>query len=135
LICLASGPVGCGSKKGVTVKGKVVLPPNVKLDKEDSINLRFVPTKRDKTGKSGTGGSVSPSDLTFTIKDVEPGSYKIGATFSAYPGKDNKEREKSFMRLNKEFDPEESSKLTFEVTSDPEQSIVVDFVAGTVSKQ
>src|SRR5439155_23373531 len=132
LICLV-GSVGCSGKKGIVVKGKVVLPAGVQLDKNDSVSVRIVPESKDKSGKGGASAGVNVSDLTFTLKDVAPGKYKAGATFSTYGS--TKQHEAEFKKLNEKYDPEGSSPLTYEVTSDSEQSITIDLAAGKVTKQ
>jgi hypothetical protein len=134
LICLV-GPVGCGGKKGSTVNGKLVLPPNLQVDKTDTGDVRLIPETRDKSGKGGATANFNGSDLTFTLKDVAPGKYKVGVTLTPYPGKENKERDATFKKINHQYDVEGGSKLTYEVTSDSEQSITIDLVAGTVTKK
>jgi hypothetical protein len=130
LVCLA-GPVGCG-KKGSTVTGKIVLPADIKLDKTDSGNVRFVPTERALKGKGG-GGSLKIDDQSFEAKDLAPGEYKIEVTLQAYPGQENKKRAEVYEAFNKKFDGE-NTKLKYTVTSDPQQSITIDTVKETVSK-
>jgi hypothetical protein len=132
LVCLV-GSVGCGGKKGSTVNGKIVLPPHVSMDKNDTGDVRLVPEVRDKTGKIGGSGNFNGSDLTFSLKDVVPGKYKVGVTLTAYPGS-SKEKEAAFKKVNEQFNVEGASKMTYEVTADSEQSITIDLAAGTVSK-
>ena len=132
LVCLC-GPAGCSSaKKGAVVTGKVVLPPGVHLAKEDVGNLRLVPD--DKNAK--VPGAVLKSDLTFEFKDVPPGKYKVGVHLSAYSGtKDSEKREATYKKVNERYNAESSSKLTYDVTADSPQSILIDLSKGTVTKQ
>jgi hypothetical protein len=55
-------------------------------------------------------------------------------TLTPYPGKEHKEREAAFNKVNHQYDVEGGSKLTYEVTADPEQKITVDLAAGKVIK-
>jgi len=56
---------GCGGKKAVVVKGKYVLPPDVKLNETDSVQINFVP--EDPSGK-GAGAVTTTKDSTFTVQ-------------------------------------------------------------------
>src|SRR5262245_25764944 len=113
-VCLL-GPTGCGGKKGTDVTGKLVLPAGVQLAENDSINIRFIPQKEDKTGKGGGSGGVSPTDLSFTVKDIAPGKYKISVNIQPYPGSEQVKHAAAFAPLNKTFEAE-NTPLTYEVT-------------------
>ena len=128
LVCLVSS-VGCGSKKGTPLTGKVLLPDKVKLDTNDTATVRFV---SDQKGGPGAVGKVNPSDLTFTV-EVPPGSYKVGAEFVPYPGgKANDAHHKALKNLSERFDAE-NSKMTYTVTSDSNQTITVNLKEGKVT--
>jgi len=121
---------GCGGAKPVSVTGAVVLPPKVSLKDDDSLQLSFTP---DGSGKSA-GASANPKDGSFTAELV-PGKYKIGVAIKPYAGhKESAKREESFRDLNKAFHVA-ATKLSYEVTSDPKQSIKVDLAAGNVVKK
>jgi hypothetical protein len=123
---------GCKSATGVTVNGKVILPPKLSLHDNDSVSLSFMPA--EKTGKAAPA-SVSPKDLTFTATNVQPGKYKITVQFQGYPGaKDTEKRAEVFAPVNKSFDSE-NTKLSYEVSDTSPQSITVDLAARTVTKQ
>jgi hypothetical protein len=134
LICLLALS-GCGGKKAVTVKGKLVLPSNIKLDKTDVIQISFVPEDAKDTTRSA---KPSPTDLSFVVqnasgKGLVPGKYKVTAKIDVYPGPDNKKREETFKQINQSYNLLKS-KLIYEVTSDPEQTVTVDLTKGTVTK-
>lgn len=131
LLCLL-GPAGCGGAKGNKLTGSVVLPPGVKMEPNDSGGIRFIPA--GKTGKVAAAG-LDPKTLTFTAKDVQPGKYKVGLTLDAYPGPARDKRQKVFEDLGKRYNPDSTSPLTYEVTADPEQSIVIDLSKNTVTKK
>jgi hypothetical protein len=125
---------GCG-QHGATVKGTVVLPPQVKLEENDSLIVILVP--------EGENSVASPSpvkpDLSFvsmgpTGKGVPPGKYKITVSLTPYMGSPEAEKRKpSLDPINKQYDSAHT-KLSYEVTSDPQQSITIDLAKGTVTK-
>ena len=127
---------GCGGKKPVTVKGKLVLPSTMKLAETDIVQISFVPQE-----EKGLAGSAKPSltDLSFVVKDtngkgVVPGKYKVTVKFDAYAGmKDGQKRADAMKPINDSYGLLKS-KLTYEVTLDEEQNITVDLIKGTVTK-
>lgn len=122
--------LGCGGGKTVTVSGKLVLPPKVKLAETDSIAVTFAP--EDKDGKSASA-TVSPKDLTFNAQ-VPPGKYKIGVTVQPYAGtKDAEARTKEINAVIGSFDAAATA-LRYEVTAESTQSVTIDLAKGTVSK-
>jgi hypothetical protein len=122
---------GCGGGAAPrTVSGKLILPPGVKLAQSDMLSVTFVPEAKD--GKTAVA-DVSP-DHTFTTRQVMPGKYKITVAAQAYPGeKGFEQRTAAFENFNKQFEPG-TTKLSYEVTQDPNQSITVDLAKGTVTK-
>src|SRR5438105_2386907 len=87
VLCLS----GCGGPKSGTVKGKVVLPAGLKLEKDDSLQVTLSPVTANAPG--GGGAKVDPSDLTFTNKGpegkgVQAGKYKVSVTFNPYTSDD-----------------------------------------------
>ncbi|HTU21097.1 MAG TPA: hypothetical protein VMG10_23795 [Gemmataceae bacterium] len=127
---------GCGGgTKGPTIKGTVVLPSNVKLNKDDSATLVFLP---DGEGGKEFAAPINASDLTFSAvgplgKGVTPGNYKITVKLQPYAPGNSPER-KAFDQLNTKYSSG-SSKLTYKVTEESVQSIAVDLNAGTVTKK
>lgn len=134
-VCLLASS-GCGGKKVVNVTGKLILPPGIKLDKTDIVQLSFVPED-----SKATAGAVKPTppDLSFVVKDsagkgIVAGKYKVTVKFDAYPGMaDSQKRNEIFKQINQNYTLLKS-KLTYEVTQDPEQAVTVDLTKGTVTK-
>lgn len=126
---------GCGRKTAV-VKGTVVLPANVKLIESDSAKIIFMPEEKDRPACSG---AISTSDNSFvahnpTNKGLPPGKYKVTVRLQPYPGsKGSEKRQELFARINDKYD-ELASKLTYEVTEEPTQSITIDLTKGTIAK-
>jgi hypothetical protein len=122
---------GCTGKKGVTVQGKVVLPPAVKLEESDVVSITFTPEGvKDK----GAGAQASPKDLSFAAKGVFPGKNRIGVKITPYMGSPGSEkRSEALAPLNNMFGAN-NDKLTYEVTRDSTQSITIDLTKGTVTK-
>jgi hypothetical protein len=121
---------GCGgSKKTVTVSGKVVMP-KVKLMDTDSITVTFTP-EDNPTAPGGTS-SVSPKDLAFSV-NVAPGKYKVAVTVQGYPGeKGSDKRDSEFANYFGKYGTGVTP-LRYEVTSDPNQSITIDLAKGAIS--
>jgi hypothetical protein len=129
---LAGALAGCGSKSsGVEVKGKVVVPKQVKLADTDSIIVTFLPEGDPKA--SGATATVNPKDMTFSTT-VRPGKYKVAVTFQPYPG------EKDSAKRAKELEPKvgayttESTPLRAEISSESPQTMTIDLAAGSISK-
>lgn len=130
VLCLftLAGCDGSGSRR--TVSGKVILPPGMKLADNDSVTIAFIPEAKDvKTPIVDVA-----KDLTFKTNDTVPGKYKITFAAQAYAGeKGFEQRSAAFERVNKNFSAE-TTKLSYEVTQDPQQSITIDLAKGTVTK-
>jgi len=128
--------VGCGSApKGPTLKGTVVLPPNVKLEENDSASVVFVP---DGTEGELFAASINPSDLSFSTKGspgkgIVPGKYKVTVNLQPYVPGESKQKQ-IFDTINTRYDTA-NSRLMYQVTSEPEQSITIDLNKGTVTRQ
>jgi predicted small lipoprotein YifL len=126
---------GCG-KKNAIVNGKIILPANIKLIESDRGKIIFVPEDKNAPASSAT---ISSSDNSFVVngpanKGVPLGKYKITVQLQPYPGeKGSEKRSDLFARLNDKYDPE-VSKLTYEVTADSTQSITINLIKGTVTK-
>jgi hypothetical protein len=126
---------GCGAG-GQPVNGTVVFPPNVTLQSDDSIAIVFQP--EDPSGKAANG-QVSPDDKTFIAKGpngggIPPGKYTVALTITPYTGHpDYKKRAKMIEDFNKQYSTT-PTRLAYEVKSDSPQSIMVDLVRGSVTK-
>jgi hypothetical protein len=133
-LCLV-GLVGCGAKKGVELKGSVVLPKNMPLG-NGSVTVTLIP--EDKSGTEASA-NVTSKDTTvaFRRSDVDgvlPGKYKVVARLKAYAGSPEAAKvAASYKQFNKLYD-HEKTKLTCEVTADPNQAITIDLNAGKVTK-
>jgi hypothetical protein len=129
---------GCGSStkgKGATLKGTVVLPSNVKLQQNDMAAISFVP---EADGGQAFTSQINTTDLSFVVqavpgKNLTAGKYKISFRFQAYKPGESKEK-KIFEGMNAKYDSTKS-KLSYDVTEEPQQSITVDLNKGTVTKQ
>lgn len=127
---------GCGgSKKGPTIKGTVVLPPNVKLAENDSATITFAGSGE---GTKQFATPINVADLTFqasgpTGKGVIPGEYKIAVRLQPYAG--GKSQHKPACDAINDKYSSGNSNLSYKVTEDPEQSITVDLTKGTVTKK
>ncbi|MCI0465270.1 MAG: carboxypeptidase-like regulatory domain-containing protein [Gemmataceae bacterium] len=109
------------------------MPDNVKLTDKDSATVGLVPV--DKTAKGSTSGPISPGDGSFTLKDVPPGKYNVTVSLQGYPGdKDSAKRDQLFAPLNKAYGAAGKKQLSYDVTSDPNQSITIDLKNGSVTK-
>lgn len=128
---------GCGPGKGSVVTGKIVLPKDIKLEKDDQVSINFIP---EGDAKYAAAGSANGSDLSFTIATgtvgVQPGKYKITVSITPYPNPNLKESEKRNRTLNdgfnKQFD-KTATKLSYEVVSG-DNNITIDLQNNTVKK-
>ena len=124
---------GCGSRT-VTVKGNLVPPPNVELKEGDTATINFVP---DGAQGGGGVGIYSPADKSFVVRSADgqgmaPGKYKVTVTLTPYPGAQSEQRAATFTEVNNKYS---SGSLTYEVTNDSNQVIVIDLGKGTVTKK
>jgi hypothetical protein len=125
---------GCGSRT-VTVKGTLAPPPNVQLQDDDSVSINFVPD-----GGEGSGGLAiyTPANKSFVVKSADGkgiahGKYKVVVNITPYPGQGSEQRANAFAELNGRFGPQGA--LTYDVTNDSNQDIVIDLGKGTVAKK
>jgi len=122
---------GCSGKKPVTVKGNVVLPANLKLEKEDTVSVTFDPfTKGDLPGSA----QASPTDGAFSVQ-VAPGKYKVAVRITPYAGTPNSQKRLEQLKPYNEKYNASNTKLEYEVAAGAEQSITIDLDKGTVSKK
>jgi len=122
---------GCSGPKPINLQGKVVLPNTIKLVETDSVEFRFVPDT-DK-GKAATA-TLKVSDMTFSTPEIVPGKYKIAVQITPYAGMPgNDKRARDFQSFNRDHEAEKT-KLSTEVSAEPTQSVTVDLVKSTVTK-
>jgi hypothetical protein len=123
---------GCGKKNPVTVSGKLVLPPTIKLADTDSVQINFTPV--DAGDDQPAGATFNKPDMSFVCKNITPGKYKVSVLLSVYKGTpDSEKRDYEYKVFNKSHT--EKMNLTFDVTSDAEQKITIDLANGKVQKQ
>jgi hypothetical protein len=121
---------GCSEKK-VSLSGKLVLPASVKLDATDTVNIVFIPEGENGVSASGAWNAA---DRTFTVKDAVPGKYKITVRGTPYMGEKGADKRMTvFDSINKANDAA-NTKLRYEITAEPQQSLTVDVDKGTVTK-
>ena len=127
--CLAFFPLAGCTDKTTSVSGKLILPNDISVAENDSVTIVFMPEKDGKT----IAGLYSPAEKTFTAKEIAPGSYKITVRIVPYPGKDSDKRKATYERFNKSHD-REGTKLKYEFTAEPSQSITIDADKDAVTK-
>jgi hypothetical protein len=125
-----------GCNGGQEVSGKVVFPQQITLQPDDLVSIVFDP--EDAGGKPGSG-RVTVDDKSFIARSADgkgilPGKYTIGLMIIPYAGHpDYKKRVKALESFNNQYGTT-PTKLTYEVTSDGPQSITVDLVRSTVTR-
>ena len=130
--------VGCGGSKGQTLQVTVVPPSTMKLEDTDEIAVAFVPA--DGSGQSAAGGGnfkSQPFAVTRTAPGttgVVPGKYKITVKITAYAGMGKADRAQKLEDFSKAYNAD-ASKLVYEVTADPNQSIAINLENSTVTKK
>ena len=126
--------MGCGGPKLSTIKGTLVLPPNVKVEDNDHIVVEFTPAA--DTAKGG-GATVTISNMSFETPASDrlaPGSYKVAVSAQPYPGSANAAQHKTQLApINEKYG--EKSPLKYDVTSDSVQTITVDLAEGKIVKK
>lgn len=128
---------GCGGgagKKAAVLKGKVILPSNIKLGESDSASINFNP---ETEGDPNLTAVVNPVDLTFTATGVKgkgtpPGNYKISVVLQPYTPGVSPLRQ-ACDELNNRYS-DGSTPLSYNLTEEPQQSITIDLSKGTVTK-
>jgi hypothetical protein len=112
------------------VTGTLIFPPGFTVKPEDGLSLGFEP---EAEGGKPVGAVVNPADLSFVAKEVLPGKYTLTVFVTPYSNQAGNRA----MAI-KEFNDAHSkapTKLTCEVTSDPDQSFTVDIAKGKVTKK
>jgi hypothetical protein len=124
---------GC-TRRTITVSGTVAFPDTVKLEKDDLVQITFVP--EDKEERGAPIALYSPEEKSFVCKGVVPNAkYKIAARIDAVPGSaDAQKRSAAFDAFNKSFD-KATTKLKYDATDEASQSIAIDLAKGTVTKK
>ncbi len=123
---------GCGDSGVHKVRGKLLYNGQpYQLIKDEQLQITFSGKTQD--GKSITGGAkFNEADSTFVVEGpkgegIPPGTYKIGVTSSIYGPKD-------VNRLGETFEIR-NTPLTYQVTEEPDQKIVVDLDKKSVTRQ
>jgi hypothetical protein len=127
--------VGCGGAAAGNAVEVTVSSTKMKLEDTDSIEVVFTPE-----------GQADPATATGSAKDqplkagrsdapgVVPGKYKLIVRITPYAGMAPQQRVEAIKEFNKQFEAT-TSKLSYEVTADANQSIVIDLDANTVTKK
>ena len=135
--CGALAVAGCGPSR-VNVKGTLVPPPNLQLKDDDSVTISFVP--EDKNAGLGAGPAVwNAADKSFVAKasdakGLPPGKYKIAVQIQPYTAADTDPRANDLSVINDAY-ASDKTKLSYEVTSDANQTVTIDLTSGTVTKK
>jgi len=124
---------GCGGSKGTQVSGTLMKNDKPYIPPENgAASIQFVPMATDGKMRPGTG-QADPKTGAFTLQGavpkegLVPGKYKVvvlGVVSGQY-GKD---------LFDNAFSPEKTP-LTYEVTTDANQQIIIDLGKKTVTKQ
>jgi hypothetical protein len=124
---------GC-SRRTVVVSGGVEFPDTAKVEKDDIVQIVFVP--EDKEEKKTPLATFSREDKRFQCKDILPGAkYKIAVRIEpSISAPDAQKRVTAMRDFNKKFD-RASTKLTYLASEESSQSITLDLAKGTVTKQ
>lgn len=119
--------IGCGEIAGkvVNVSGKVILPSQIKLEDQDSIELRFAAESFDGPGK-GAATSVSAKDLSFSATNVPSGKYKIVIKVQPYAGTPGSNKRMLQLEPFNKANDLYQTKLTVEIGSQDVKEMVID---------
>jgi hypothetical protein len=132
LLCLTASIAGCGGEKGAKVRGVLLEDGQpLRVAEKEGVILSLVPTQPDpESVKAQPGADFNRADSTFTFVGpglglVPPGEYKVCLTVRMREGED---RFGGAFALDK-------TPLTYVVTDDPEQEIVIDLTRKTVTRR
>ncbi|HBI45310.1 MAG TPA: hypothetical protein DDY78_21030 [Planctomycetales bacterium] len=127
---------GCGGRTA-SVKGTLDFPPNLTLMDTDQVSISFQPGDSKQGG--GGLGIYTPTDKSFIVqsadgKGLPPGKYKVAVKIVPYPGSpDSEKRMASFSDLNTKYDT--GASLSYDVTDEATQNIVINLEKGTITKK
>jgi len=134
---------GCGPGKGTPTSGKVVLPKGLSFEKDDSVEIGFVPDDpKVKRGATATVAATGGSEVAFSNMNsaettgVLPGKYKVTVKVTPYmggPGSQGR-KQKFDDAVNKKYEVS-TTKLTYEVAAGADQKVNIDLQAGTITKE
>jgi hypothetical protein len=119
---------GCGAKTA-TVKGTLALPPEVKVAKDDSVSIGFVPEVKGPT----VSATFNPSDNSFIAQNLPAGKYKVAVSISPYMGAPGTEKRAEWLQtnLNAVFDAA-MTPLKVDVPAGGEKTVTIDLAAKAV---
>jgi hypothetical protein len=120
---------GCGVRT-ITVKGNLVLPPEVKLEKDETVTITFVPEVKAPQGVA----VFNVSDNTFVAQKVPSGKTKVCVQISPYQGAPGSERRMEFLKsaVNDLFDVQRTP-LSFDSSQAADKTVTIDLAAKTVT--
>ena len=129
--CLSMCIPGCGGEKGAKVTGVIVANGQpIQVPEKEIVLMGFVPVQKDENSvKANPGAEFKRDDASFLFVGpglglVPPGEYKVVLTIRPRGGPD---------RFAGKFSPEKTP-LTYTVTNDPKQHIVIDVEKKTVTR-
>jgi hypothetical protein len=123
---------GCGGKPTVTVKGDLVLPKDLKLAKDDSVTIAFVP---EGEGGRAVVASFDSSTNSFVARKVAVGKNKVTVMITLYPGPKTVQQTQQWIKDNIDavFNGQKTP-LTYDAPASPsEQNITIDLVKKTLT--
>ncbi len=132
LACIAACTVGCRGEKGAKITGVVVENGQpVQISAKERVMLSMVPVHKDeKSIKANPGADFKREDATFIFVGpglglLPPGDYKVCLTVWSRDTPD---------RYNGQFSPE-NTPLTYAVTHESKQEIVIDVEKKSVTRK
>ena len=131
LLCLA-GLAGCNKERGAKITGVLVEDGQpLRLMGKENVLLSMIPAQKDETSiKASPGAEFKREDSSFIFVGpglglVPPGEYKICLTVRPREGAD---------RFDGQFS-QENTPLTYTVTDEPKQELVIDVKKPSVTRK
>lgn len=131
LACVAC-VAGCSGETGAKVTGVLIENGQpLKISDKERVDLSLTPVQKDeKNTKANPGAEFKKEDATFTFVGpgaglVPKGEYRVSVKVRMQDGSD---------RLGGQFGPD-NSPLTYQVTADARQQIVIDITKKTVTRK
>ena len=123
---------GCSKERGAKITGVLVEDGQpLRLQDKENVSLSMTPLVRDDaSNKASPGAEVKRDDSSFVFVGpglglVPPGAYKVCLTVRPREGND---------RFDGQFS-HENTPLTYTVTDEPKQEIVIDVKKKSVTRK